>query len=87
MARLEDAVSRIKTIECPTGEVEHWVEGILNDYGITHSNAVKRERNLDRNGAQAYITNIQDSGGRSIVILAKSGMDDYVARVVDAYID
>lgn len=85
MSRLEDAVQKIKTIECPTGEVEYRVADILDDYGIANRNEVmiNRDKSLDRDGAQAYRTNLSD---KSIVILAKSGLDDYVAKVEDAYI-
>lgn len=89
MAKLEDAVNKIKNIECPTGDVKSRVADILDDYGISQGNeiVINRERSLDRDGAQAYITNVSDNGEKSIVILAKSGLDDYVAKVVDAYID
>ncbi|MDF2675026.1 MAG: hypothetical protein K0R09_3295 [Clostridiales bacterium] len=88
MSRLAAAVERIKTIECPTGEVEYRVADILDDYGIANRNEIiiNRDKSLDRNGAQAYCTNPMENMGKSIVILAKSGLDDYVAKVEDAYI-
>jgi hypothetical protein len=88
MSRLEAAVERIKTIECPTGEVEYRVADILDDYGIADRNEVtiNRDKSLDRDGAHAYCTNLSEGMGKSIVILAKSGLDDYVAKVEDAYI-
>ncbi|GAA3328991.1 hypothetical protein GCM10020331_075210 [Ectobacillus funiculus] len=41
-----------------------------------------------KNEAQAYSATIlgDQEQSQSIVILAKSGLDDYVAQVVDAYI-
>jgi hypothetical protein len=88
MARLEDTVERIKALECPTGDVEYRIADILDDYGIANRNEVtiNRVKSLDRDGAQAYITNFSDGDGKSIVILAKSGLDDYVAKVVDVYL-
>lgn len=88
MSRLDAAVERIKTIECPTGEVEYRVADILDDYGIANRNDIfiNRDNSLDRDGAEAYCTNISGRMEKSIVILAKSGFDDYVAKVVDAYI-
>lgn len=88
MARLEDTVERIKSLECPTGDVEYRIADILDDYGIANRNevSINRIESLDRDGAQAYITNVSDRGGKSIVILAKSGLDDYVAKVVDVYL-
>lgn len=87
MSSLEQAVERIKALECPTGEVEYRVADILDDYGIANRNeiSINRDRSLDRDGAQAYITNFSDKE-KPIVIMARSGLDDYVAKVVDAYI-
>lgn len=89
MSTLEQAVERIKALECPTGEVEYRVADILDDYGIANRNeiTINRDKSLDKDGAQAYITNISGNREKSIVILAKAGLDDYVAKVVDAYID
>ena len=89
MGRIEDAVERIKALECPTGDVENRVERILEDYGVVNRDkiTVMRDKSLDRDGAEAYCAKITGSGGQSVVILTKSGMDDYVAKVVDAYID
>ncbi len=88
MSRLEQAVERIKALECPTGEVEYRVADILDDYGIADRNdiSINRDVSLDRDGSQAYCTNLSKGNGKSIVILAKSGLDDYVAKVEDAYI-
>lgn len=88
MSKLEQAVERIKALECPTGEVEYRVADILDDYGVANRNdiSIKRDRSLDKNGAEGYLTNISNNKDKSIVILAKSGMDDYVAKIEDAYI-
>lgn len=89
MAKIEDAIERIKRLECPTGDLGYRVAGILEDYGIANSNeiTVNREESLDRDGAEAYSTRIPNNGGESLVVLARAGLDDYVAMVVDAYIN
>lgn len=88
MSILEDAVQRIKVLECPTGDLEQRVKGILEEYGVANGNelVVNRDKRLDQNEAQAYSATISGDQEQSIVILAKSGLDDYVAQVVDAYI-
>lgn len=88
MERLEDAIERIKILECPTGEVENRVAGILEDYGVAGRNEIdiSRDEKYDRDGAEAFSAKIRGSEGQSIVVLAKSGLDDYVAKVVDAYV-
>lgn len=89
MTKLEDAIERIKILECPTGDVEHRVAGILEDYKVANRNeiSIKREESLDKNGSQGYIAKLPHSTGTSIVVLATSGMDDYVAKVTDVYIN
>ena len=90
MSVLEDAVERIKILECPTGDLEQRVKGILEEYGVANGDKlmVSRDKRFDQNEAQAYSATIlgDQEQSQSIVILAKSGLDDYVAQVVDAYI-
>ena len=88
MSKIEDAIERIKILECPTGEVENRIVGILEDYGVASSSEVevKRNKNFDINGAEGFCAKIHGEKNQSIVILANSGMDDYVAKVVKAYV-
>lgn len=83
MSKIDEAIDRIKILECPTGEIENRVAGILEDYGVADKSKVNinRERSLDQEEAQAYRVNL--AGNRSFVVLAKSGLDDYVAKIVD----
>jgi len=87
MSVLEDAVERIKILECPTGDLEQRVKGILEEYGVANGNdlMVSRDERFDQKEAQAYSATISGDQ-QSILILAKSGLDDYVAQVVDVYI-
>lgn len=86
MKKINEAIGRIKILECPTGDLENRVEGILEDYGVAdRSNVnVDRDKSLDRDEAQAYRVKIAGEG-QSMIVLAKSGYDDYVAKVVDVY--
>lgn len=88
MATIEEAIERIKALECPTGDIQYRVKGILTDYGIANKSQimVSREHSLDKNGARGYNAKISSEEGVDIVILAVSGGDDYVAKVSDAYI-
>ena len=86
MKGLESAMERIKRLECPTGEIENRILGIMESYGGVDRNAVeiKRQEDCDRDdGAQAYSTSVLGGENISMRIYAKSGLDDYVARVVD----
>lgn len=86
MDNLNEAFNRIRVLECPTGDLENRVAGILGDYGIVNGSSMNIDRasSLDREDAQAYVVKIVDDG-QSFVILAQSGYDDYVAKVVDIY--
>lgn len=86
MGNIDDAISRIRALECPTGELENRVAGILEDYGITDKSQVKfkMDNKLGGDDVQAYRVKIADEE-ETFVVLAKSGYDDYVAKVTDAY--
>jgi len=86
MKKIHEVIDRISILECPTGEVENRVTEILEDYGVAEKNKinVNRDKSCDRDEAQAYRVDIAGEN-QSIVVLAESGMDDYVAKVVDVY--
>ncbi|HEX2927248.1 MAG TPA: hypothetical protein VHP38_13480, partial [Ruminiclostridium sp.] len=60
MSKIDEAIDRIKILECPTGEIENRVAGILEDYGVADKSKVNinRERSLDQEEAQAYRVNL-----------------------------
>jgi hypothetical protein len=86
MNKIDEAFNRIKILECPTGDLENRVTGILEDYGIANRSNVNidSDTSLNRDDAQAYRVKIS-SEGQSFVVLAKSGSDDYVVNVIDVY--
>jgi len=88
MEKFKDAIERIKILQCPTGDVENRVAGILEDYGVANKKEITVNRNeeLDSIGAEAY--SVQIGGNKeSIVVLARTGKDDYVAEVVGVYMN
>lgn len=88
MSYIEDAIERIKELECPTGKVENRIAGILEDYGIAYRSEVEVERyeGAEINGVEGFCVKIPGDKNQSIIVLANSGMDDYVAKVTDVYI-
>ncbi|MDF2675972.1 MAG: hypothetical protein K0Q97_262 [Bacillota bacterium] len=87
MEQINKALDRIKKLECPTGEVENRVIGILEDYNVANKNDIIINRNyqLDNDGTEVFSAKINNTN-LSIIVLAKSGMDDYVAKVENVYI-
>lgn len=86
MEKIDEAIDRLRTLECATGSLEDRVTEILEDCGVAHENQIKvsRDEYLDKDEAQAYKVEIA-SEIQPIIVLAKSGYDDYVARVTEAY--
>ena len=86
MKKIQEVIDRISILECPTGEVENRVTEILEDYGVAEKNEVNvnRDKSYDRDEAEAYRVDIVGED-QAIIVLAESGMDDYVAQVVNVY--
>lgn len=84
MNNFEGAIERIKMLECPTGQLEQRVTDILEEYGVSKRDdiKIKREIALDSESAQGYSARL-NNGDQSIRFLASSGLDDYVAKVVE----
>ncbi len=89
MNNLEKAIDRIKVLECPTGELENRVVSILEDYEVANRDkiTINRDEQWDRQGLEAYSAIISGNKEQQITVLAKSGLDDYVATVIDVYIN
>lgn len=87
MSNMKGAIDRIRMLQCPTGELENRVAGILEDYNISPRSEilVSRDERLDKDGAEAYSVTISDRLDPAITLLAKSGLDDYVVQVKDVY--
>ena len=88
MENLEGAMESIKVLECPTGDIKNRIRDILKEFEIANRSEiiVSRYHPLDKNGARGYSAKITRDKGLDIAILAVSGMDDYVVKVMDAYI-
>lgn len=89
MSDINAAINRIKALQCPTGELENRVSGILQQYNIANKNeiTVKRDRAHDENGSEAYKATISGDEKQEIIILAEAGLDDYVVHILDARLD
>ncbi|MBC8014785.1 MAG: hypothetical protein H7X79_03455 [Sporomusaceae bacterium] len=88
MDNIEGAIERIKRLECSAGDLKSRVRGILKDYEVANKSeiTVSRDHRLDKRGARGYSAKITRDKELDIAVLAVSGMDDYVVKVVDAYL-
>lgn len=83
MENLKNAIERLKVMECPTGQAERKIANILEEYEVGNKNGIEviRDGASDANEAQGYVAKI--NGSKTLTVLATSGMDDYVAKVID----
>jgi hypothetical protein len=88
MPYIEDAIARIKELECPTGKIENRIAGILEDYGIAYRSEVQVEKyaGAGMNGVEGFCVKIPGDKNQSIIVLSNCGMNDFVTKVTDAYI-
>lgn len=86
MENINDAIERIKILECPTGELEERVIGIFEDYEIAERDEIfiERDEDVGEDEAEYYYVSLPDD--QAFTIVAKSAHDDYVVKVIDAYI-
>lgn len=86
MDKMDEALTRIRHLECPAGELEKTIALILEDHGVAVPDDVRVDRYESMNGddIQAYKVDISGTG-LSFLILTRSGFDGYVARVLDVY--
>ncbi len=86
MDKMDEALSRLRRLECPTGELEKSVALILEDYGVADMDNIRINGYKGMNGdnTQAYKVEIPGAG-QSFMLLARSGNDGYVAKVLDVY--
>ncbi|MDV3425653.1 MAG: hypothetical protein LIR50_00005 [Bacillota bacterium] len=84
MKRFDEAIDRIRVLECPTGDLENRVTEILESYGVADRNKVCiiRDEHFDKGEAQAYRVEILGYD-QPVIIFAQSGYDDYVEKVMD----
>jgi LEA14-like dessication related protein len=87
LGNIEKAIARIKSLECPTGEVENKIAEILEEYKVANRDEIQvsRKEIQDEIDLQHYSAVISGKNKHNITILSDSGLDDYVAVVVDAY--
>lgn len=83
MENLKNAIERLKVMECPTGQVERKIAGILEEYEVGNKGSIEviRDEASDANEAQGYVAKV--NGSEILTVMATSGADDYVAKVVD----
>lgn len=88
MGAIKEAMEGIKSLEFPTGELETRIIGILLEYGISNEDEINisRCKDLDREGAKAYIVDFPNREDQSMLVFARSGMDDYVVKILDVYL-
>lgn len=90
MLRLDEALERLKTMECPTGGVEERILETLVEFNIAKRNDISITHDQDdefiNNNIEAYRAKFRGNKAQTVVVLCRSGIDDYVSKVLDAYV-
>jgi hypothetical protein len=82
MDQMSEALNTIRSLDCPTGDLENRVADILDEYGIAQRSRIKitKLETTDRDDGETYQVDIPE---QSFIMQAKSGLDDYVVKVVN----
>lgn len=85
MDNYDNAYVRIKSLECPTGDLQERIQEILSIYDVADKNdiIITREKSSDHDGMQAFRIDFANEKEQSKIVLAKSGAEDYVSKVFD----
>jgi hypothetical protein len=84
--KMDEALTRLRRLECPAGELEKTVALVLEDYGVANMDDVKVSRydGMNEDNTQAYRVDISGTE-QSFMLLTRSGYDGYVSKVLDVY--
>jgi hypothetical protein len=89
LSKIDDAVERIKKLECATGQEENRIAEIIEDCGVASKSQIRvtKAEELDIDGREQFCANISGESNETIIALATTGLDDYVATITEAHIE
>ena len=89
LPQIEDALEKIKSLECSAGELRNRIAGIFEECGIADSNEVTVEKydGISINGSVAFHASIPGTKNKAVTVLAGPGMDGSLTKVNDAYVE
>lgn len=89
MSDIRRVLENIKNIDCQADKLETEITNAYNNYDYYSDGKieVKRSEELDREGFKAYSVHLDKPGEPKVVMFVNEGLDHYVAKVEDAYIE
>lgn len=89
MSDIRRVLENIKIIDCQADKLENEIANAYNDYDYYSDGKieVRRSEELDRDGLKAYSAHLDKPGEPKVLMLVNEGLDHYVAKVEDAYIE
>ncbi|GLC29054.1 hypothetical protein [Clostridium omnivorum] len=89
MSDIRRVLENIKNIDCQADKLETEITNAYSDYDYYSDGniEVKRSEELDREGLKAYSARLDKTGEPKVVMFVNEGLDHYVAKVEDAYIE
>ncbi len=89
MQRDKDLVKKIIGIECPTDKVADRVINVLEEYNLDGQYQItsRIDDDYDETRLKYYRAFSETEDNPDLIMVVKEGKDDYVAKIVDAYMD
>ncbi|HYE82943.1 MAG TPA: hypothetical protein VEG39_12365 [Clostridia bacterium] len=87
MTKDSNLVKKIIGIECPTDKVADRVINVLEEYDLDGQYQItsRIDDDYDETRLKYYRAYSETGDKPDLIMVVKEGMDDYVAKVVDAY--
>lgn len=85
MAQVREFIERMNKMQCPNGEIEQKVAKLVEEYHLGQKDqvAVYRETDYDTAEVEGYRIDIVNENPVSFKLLATTGAEDYVIRVIE----
>ncbi|MGE5632952.1 MAG: hypothetical protein ACM3TR_17935 [Caulobacteraceae bacterium] len=89
MNKENDMLKRIIGIECPTDNVTDRLINVLEEYnpGGEYQITAETDNDYEETRLKFYKAYSESGENPDIVAVVKEGKDDYVAKIVDAFIE
>lgn len=89
MAKDSNITKKIIGIECPADEVTDRVIGVLEEYNMDGQYQItsRADEDYDETRLKYYRAFSENDDNPDLIMVVKEGIDGYVSKIVDAYVE
>jgi hypothetical protein len=89
MSDIRRVLENVKNINCQADKLKIEIANAYKDSGYNGEDniIVNRREELDREGFKAYDAGLDKQGEPRVVMFVNEGLDHYVAKVEDVYVE